>query len=63
VFRGLDLPPGRININAEYGVITLRGAVDRPDQIDELERRVRRVNGVQDVANLLHLSGTTAPTG
>jgi gas vesicle protein len=62
VFRGLDIPSGRVNINAEYGVITLRGAVDRTEQIEELELRTRRVGGVRDVENLLHLSGTSAPT-
>lgn len=61
-FRNLDIPPGRINVNAEFGVITLRGAVDRPDQIEELERRTRAVEGVRDVHNLVHLAGTTAPT-
>jgi hypothetical protein len=60
VFQGLDLPSGRINVNAEFGVVTLRGTVDRPDQIDELERRTRGINGVRDVHNLVHLSG--APT-
>jgi hypothetical protein len=60
-FRNLDIAPGRINVNAEFGVVTLRGAVDRPDQIEELERRTRAVEGVRDVHNLVHLAGT-APT-
>jgi hypothetical protein len=54
---------GRINVNAEEGVVVLRGAVDRPEEIDEIERRVRRVGGVRGVRNLLHLEGTRAPTG
>jgi BON domain-containing protein len=58
----VGIPSGRVNVNAEFGVVTLRGAVDDPDQIDEIERRTRRVNGVRDVQNLLHLSGTSAPT-
>ena len=62
IFQGLDIPSGQININAEDGVIVLRGAVDRPDQITDIERRVRGVTGVQDVRNLLHLQGTPAPT-
>ena len=53
---------GRINVNAEEGVVVLRGSVARPEDIDEIERRVRRVNGVRDVRNLLHLDGTPAPT-
>lgn len=57
VFRGFEVPSGRINVNAESGVVTLRGTVDRPNQIEELERRTREVNGVRDVHNLVHLSG------
>lgn len=53
---------GRINVNAEEGVVVLRGAVGRPEDIDEIERRVRRVGGVRGVRNLLHLEGTPAPT-
>jgi hypothetical protein len=53
---------GRINVNAEEGVVVLRGAVGRPEEIDEIERRVRRVSGVRGVRNLLHLEGTPAPT-
>jgi hypothetical protein len=60
--RGPDLSGERINVNAENGVVVLRGTVQRPDQVDEIERRVRRVNGVRDVRNLLHLEGTPAPT-
>jgi hypothetical protein len=53
---------GRINVNAEQGVVVLRGAVGRPEEIDEIERRVRRVSGVLGVRNLLHLEGSPAPT-
>jgi BON domain len=60
VFQGLDVPSGRVNVNAESGVVYLRGTVDRPDQIDELERRTRRVNGVLDVRNMVHLAATPA---
>ena len=62
MFQGLGIPSGQININAEEGVIVLRGAVERPDHITEVERRVRAVAGVRDVRNLLHLQGTPAPT-
>src|SRR5215211_1697751 len=34
VFRDLDLPKGQINLNAEDGVIVLRGQVERPEQIE-----------------------------
>lgn len=61
VFRDPDMPKGQVNVNAEYGVVVLRGQVERPDLIEELERRVRKVQGVVDVENLLHLPGTDAP--
>lgn len=53
---------GRINVNAEEGVVVLRGAVASSKEIDEIEERVRRVHGVRGVRNLLHLEGTPAPT-
>jgi osmotically-inducible protein OsmY len=56
VFRNRDVPKGRININAENGVVFLRGEVDRPELVDALEARVRKVRGVRDVENLLHTS-------
>jgi hypothetical protein len=54
VFRNRDVPKGRININAENGVVFLRGEVDRPELVDALEARVRKVHGVRGVENLLH---------
>ena len=60
MFRDPDIPKGRININAEGGVIVLRGELERPEQINAVEAAVRRVAGVRDVENLLHLPGTPA---
>src|SRR3954465_4988509 len=54
VFRNRDVPKGQININAENGVVFLRGHVETPDLVDALEARVRKVRGVKDVENLLH---------
>jgi osmotically-inducible protein OsmY len=54
VFRNRDVPKGRININAENGVVFLRGEVDRPELVEALETRVRKVRGVRGVENLLH---------
>jgi osmotically-inducible protein OsmY len=54
VFRKHDLPKGQININAENGVVFLRGQVDRPELVETLEARVRKVQGVKGVENLLH---------
>jgi osmotically-inducible protein OsmY len=56
VFRKHDLPKGQININAENGVVFLRGQVETPELVETLEDRVRNVRGVKDVENLLHTS-------
>jgi osmotically-inducible protein OsmY len=61
VLRGADVPKGDINVNAENGVVVLRGQVERPELIEELETKVRKVQGVRDVENLLHLPGSEAP--
>ena len=61
IFRDPHVPKGRINLSAENGVIVLRGALDRPEQITALERAARRVHGVRQVENLLHLTGSPAP--
>ena len=58
VFRKHDVPKGQININAENGVVFLRGQVERSELVEALEKRVRNVNGVKDVENLLHTRGT-----
>jgi BON domain len=55
VFRDRDIPKGQININAENGVVFLRGQVERPELVAELESRVRKVRGVRGVENLLQL--------
>jgi osmotically-inducible protein OsmY len=54
VFRDRDVPKGEINVNAENGVVFLRGQVDQPDLISSLEARVRKMRGMRDVQNLLH---------
>jgi osmotically-inducible protein OsmY len=61
VFREAGMPKGQVDVNAENGVVILRGEVDRPELIEELERKTRKVHGVHDVENLLHLPGTDAP--
>ena len=61
VLRRAEYPKGSISINAEDGVVVLRGQVDSQKLISELEQDVRKVTGVRDVANLLHLPGEPAP--
>jgi osmotically-inducible protein OsmY len=51
-----------ININAEHGVLSLRGEVSSEELRDEIEQEVRKVTGVIDVNNFLHLPGQPAPT-
>jgi hypothetical protein len=62
IFRDPDVPKGQINVNAEDGIVVLRGEVDRPELMEELVAKTRKVQGVRDVQNLLHLPGTPAPT-
>jgi len=54
VFRKRDVPKGDINVNAENGVVFLRGQVEDPELVEALEARVRKVRGVRGVENLLH---------
>jgi osmotically-inducible protein OsmY len=62
LFQGNDFPKGQININAENGVVVIRGQLDSPDLIARIEAEARTIQGVRDVENLLHLPGTPAPT-
>ena len=62
IFRGDDVPKGQINVNAENGVIVLRGEVPSDDMIKALEEQARTVQGVKGVENRLHLPGEPAPT-
>src|ERR687891_2034716 len=41
IFRGADVPKGQINVNAEGGVVYLRGEIDNPDLIKDLEKAAR----------------------
>jgi len=61
IFRDADVPKGQINVNAQNGVVQLRGEVPSEDMLETLAERAREVQGVVDVENLLHLPGTEAP--
>ncbi len=63
LFRDAKIGKDKININAERGVIVLRGQVESQEQIAEIEAKVRRIEGVWDVQNLIHLPGLPAPAG
>jgi hypothetical protein len=60
IFRDPDVPKGQINVNAEDGVVILRGEVERPELIRDLEEKTRKVQGVKGVENLLHVPGAEA---
>jgi osmotically-inducible protein OsmY len=55
LFRDRDVPKGNINVNAENGVVFLRGEVERPELVEVLGERVHKVRGVRGVENLLHV--------
>jgi hypothetical protein len=62
LFRDRTVPKGRISINADAGIVVLRGQLDSAPEIQRIERAVRKVAGVRDVENLLHLPGAPAPS-
>jgi osmotically-inducible protein OsmY len=62
IFRDDQIEKGNISVNAEYGVIFLRGEVPSEDVRTELATRARAVDGVRAVENLTHLPGEDAPT-
>lgn len=61
LFGDPRVPKDRISINAEAGMIVLRGELDRPDQIRDVEDAVSHMPGVRGVHNLLHLTGSPVP--
>ena len=58
IFRDPGVPKGDVNVNAENGLVYMRGQVKNVEQMKELEAKARKVDGVQEVNNLLHLKGT-----
>jgi osmotically-inducible protein OsmY len=62
IFRDDAVPKGKIDVNAENGVVFLRGVAERPEMIEDLEAQVSKIPGVQGVQNLLHLPGEPAPS-
>jgi osmotically-inducible protein OsmY len=61
IFRNRKEAKGKVNINAEEGVVVLRGELESQDMIEDLVNAVREVDGVRNVENLLHTPGTEAP--
>jgi osmotically-inducible protein OsmY len=61
IFRSADAPKGAVSVNAENGVVFLRGEVAEREWIDRFGEEAKQVDGVKEVRNLLHLPGTEAP--
>jgi osmotically-inducible protein OsmY len=61
LFRDEHEAKGAVNVNAQEGVVQLRGELPSRDLIDALVERTRGIKGVKDVENLLHTPGTEAP--
>jgi hypothetical protein len=61
LFRDRTIPKGRISINADSGIVVLRGQLEDSQQIQRIAREVRKVAGVRDVENLLHSPAVPAP--
>jgi osmotically-inducible protein OsmY len=61
LFRDEHEVKGAINVNAQEGVVQLRGELPSQDLIDALVDRTSKIQGVKDVENLLHTPGTEAP--
>jgi osmotically-inducible protein OsmY len=61
LFRPEGAPKGKVNVNAQNGVVQLRGELDSNDMIEDLVHRTQRIRGVRDVENLLHVVGEQAP--
>ncbi len=61
LFRDEHEVKGAINVNAQEGIVQLRGELPSRDLIEALVDRTKRIHGVKDVENLLHTPGTEAP--
>jgi osmotically-inducible protein OsmY len=61
LYRDGRAPKGTIDVNAQDGVVQLRGVAESQELIDDAVQRARSVDGVRDVENLLHLPGVEAP--
>jgi BON domain len=58
-FREARVPKEHVNVNAENGIVSLRGRLERDEQITQLVRATEAIEGVRSVNNLLHAPGAT----
>jgi osmotically-inducible protein OsmY len=61
LFRDPSLPKGRINLDVESAIVTVRGELESAYQIASIEKAILKIRGVNGVENLLHVEGTPAP--
>src|SRR4026209_1598008 len=61
LFRDEHEVKGAINVNAQEGVVQLRGQLPSRGLIAALGGRTRKIHGVREVENLLHTPDTEAP--
>ena len=61
LFRRAGVPKGQVSVNAEEGVVFLRGVVPRQEDIERMGEEAGRIAGVRAVENLVHPPGTPAP--
>jgi osmotically-inducible protein OsmY len=57
IFRAPDAPKDRVSVNAQNGIVFLRGQLDSDQQIDALVLAATRVEGVAAVESLLRRPG------
>lgn len=60
-FRRARVPKAQVSVNAENGVIFLRGQLDSEDQVERIVQASGAVSGVKEVKNLLHTPSATIP--
>jgi hypothetical protein len=58
-FREARVPKEHVNVNAEDGVVSLRGRLEHDEQITQLVRATEAIEGVRSVNNLLHTASAT----
>jgi osmotically-inducible protein OsmY len=58
ILGGEDAPKGSVVVNAQDGIVELRGEVKRPEDVKALGAAAAKVAGVEDVHNLLHTPGS-----
>ena len=57
IFRDAAAPKGSVNVNAEHGIVYLRGQAGSQEWMERLIAAAQGVEGVKDVKNLLHVAG------